>query len=157
MFRNQCWIYDTNTISFCTVCLKIPDQGRLEVAQRGLRNETLLEVQQGNLFQVPSYPMCRSISVPWPPCNSFSDYPSMVMILCFNHHFQKPRFCQPDVFESTPRLSTPDFFNSALLLAFSLSGTNFCFVHDYGHRTKCCSEHIPIFYPHLGSFGSFWG
>ena len=52
------------------------------MAQRGFRNETLLEVQQGNLFQVPSYPMCRSISVPWPPCNSFSDYPSMVMILC---------------------------------------------------------------------------
>ena len=99
------------------------------MAQRGFRNEALLEVQEWNMFQVPSYPMCRSISVPWPR-RIFFRLPINMVKIFFHDHFQKPRFSQPDVFESTPRPSTSDFFNRALILALSLSGTNFCFVHD---------------------------
>lgn len=60
----------------------------------------------------------------------FFRLPINMVKIFFHDHFQKPRFSQPDVFESTPRLSTSDFFNRALILALSLSGTNFCFVHD---------------------------
>ena len=111
------------------------------MAQRGFRNEALLEVQEWNMFQVPSYPMCRSISVPWPR-RIFSDCPSIWLryffmtifrnqgflnLMCLNRHLGRLH----QIF-STGHWYLHCLYLVPISVLFMI----------YGYHTKWCSEHI---------------